>query len=580
MPAVRVLYGRDISSFTMYGNRFAGGVLCAIWLDALATTQTLDLAEVAVVDGALVAGDPMTEVTSDEDGLIQFFGPANYDGPLWVTSANATKPLLIRPIYATPSPTPESILGSALADDAVDARILAPDAVDTSAIVDLNVTTGKIAAGAVTTAKIADDAVTTGKIAAGAVGTTDLADGAVTDAKVSDVALAKVTGAGTAAGLNVPASGDATSGQVVKGSDSRLTDTRTPKAHKASHATGQADALAPSDIGAVPVTRTLNPGTGLTGGGDLSADRTLGVAAGGIGTTQLADGAVTADKIAANAVGSSELADNAVDTAAIADGTVTLRKTLGAYLAPSTNVTLTAEDGVVAVDTTAGARTLTLPAASAMTGRALRIIKTGGANVLTVQRAGSDTILPSSGTRTSVAFPSDCAMGELLIVSSGTGWHVVSGQASDETAGSRLYKWSQALAGGSTGAEVGFRLVSYDSGLRDVSADLVNSWRTNTADGAFDVRRRNGVLTLRAHIGAGTVGAGIWAATAGFRPAKSTYFTVSNGLTGATIGGGQWAETSGTLMRYTSNADAWTSITAPSESVLPTSLPGSAKAEA
>lgn len=36
---------------------------------------------------------------------------------------------------------------------------------------------------------------------------------------------------GTAASLDVPTSGDATSGQVVKGSDTRLTDSRTPTAH-------------------------------------------------------------------------------------------------------------------------------------------------------------------------------------------------------------------------------------------------------------------------------------------------------------------------------------------------------------
>lgn len=43
----------------------------------------------------------------------------------------------------------------------------------------------------------------------------------------------------------------------------------------------------------VPTTRTITAGTGLTGGGDLSADRTVAIAAGGVGPTQLAATAVT-----------------------------------------------------------------------------------------------------------------------------------------------------------------------------------------------------------------------------------------------------------------------------------------------
>ncbi len=205
-----------------------------------------------------------------------------------------------------------------------------------------------------------------------------------------------------------------------------------------------------------------------------------------VDTAAIQDDAVTADKIAAdavgtseiaaNAVGSSELADNAVDTAAIATGAVTPIKTVGVVQAKTANYTVLSSDSVVTADTTAGVVTLTLPAASAMTGRSLRIIKTAGANTLTVQRAGSDTIIPSSGTRTSVAFPAGATFGEMELVSNGTAWYALGGQASDESVGARMWKWEQALAASSTTAAVGWQMVHADTGWRDVSASLATGW--------------------------------------------------------------------------------------------------------
>jgi hypothetical protein len=66
---------------------------------------------------------------------------------------------------------------------------------------------------------------------------------------------------------------------VVEG-DSRLGDARFPTPHKSTHTTGGPDALTPGDIGAVPTSRSITAGTGLTGGGDLTANRTLAVSYG------------------------------------------------------------------------------------------------------------------------------------------------------------------------------------------------------------------------------------------------------------------------------------------------------------
>lgn len=67
---------------------------------------------------------------------------------------------------------------------------------------------------------------------------------------VVTLANTDISGLGTASTLDVPASGDASSAQVVKGNDGRLSDARTPTAHHGSHAYGGSDAIVPGDMAA------------------------------------------------------------------------------------------------------------------------------------------------------------------------------------------------------------------------------------------------------------------------------------------------------------------------------------------
>jgi hypothetical protein len=77
-----------------------------------------------------------------------------------------------------------------------------------------------------------------------------------------------------------------------------------------------ADSLVTSTVS---TSRTISTGTGLTGGGDLSANRTLSISSGGVGTTQLADSGVTTAKIADGAVTPAKMSQKL--TAATAQGT-------------------------------------------------------------------------------------------------------------------------------------------------------------------------------------------------------------------------------------------------------------------
>ena len=155
-------------------------------------------------------------------------------------------------------------------------------------------------------------------IANGGVGTTQLADNNVTDAKINGVSGSKVTGtvanatnAVNATNLTGNLTGDVTGTQVatavtrLQGRNFASTAPIDGQVIKFNTATSQWEPGTDNTSSGGGGTITgVAPGTGLTGGG-ATGNVTLGIANGGVGTTQLADNNVTDAKI--NSVSGSKI---------------------------------------------------------------------------------------------------------------------------------------------------------------------------------------------------------------------------------------------------------------------------------
>lgn len=101
--------------------------------------------------------------------------------------------------------------------------------------------------------------------------------------------LSAVTDAGTAASRNVPASGNATSSQVVLGSDTRLTDARAATAHASSHRCTGADFPAP--VVATPASLSSGQNNWAPGTADIVyASSSTAVTITGLSATDVVDG--------------------------------------------------------------------------------------------------------------------------------------------------------------------------------------------------------------------------------------------------------------------------------------------------
>jgi hypothetical protein len=114
--------------------------------------------------------------------------------------------------------------------------------------------------------------------------------------------LSTISDAGTAAALNVPAAGNAAAGEVVKGNDGRLTDSRTPTAHASTHASAGSDPIT------IAESQVTNLTTDLAAKAPLASPTFTGTpaaptATAGTNTTQLATTAFVTSAVAAGGGG-------------------------------------------------------------------------------------------------------------------------------------------------------------------------------------------------------------------------------------------------------------------------------------
>ena len=141
-----------------------------------------------------------------------------------------------------------------------------------------------------------------------------------------------------------------------------------------------------------------------------------------------------------------------------AEGWVTPIRTSGGYVAKTSLYTATNDDRVI--NCTSGTYTITLPTAVSQAGREF-VINNSGSGVITVDGASAETV---AGAATQVL----SGRGRLRIVSDGSNWVVIDGSYADESVGRRLFQWD---ANNSR-----WQMTYGDTGWRDVSADLINSY--------------------------------------------------------------------------------------------------------
>jgi hypothetical protein len=115
-----------------------------------------------------------------------------------------------------------------------------------------------------------------------------------------------------------------------------------------------------ASVGAVPSSRTITGGGGLTGGGDLSADRVISIAAGGVGFSQLADSGVVAGTYGS----ASEIPVLTVDAKGRVEIATTAAISLSGYVPTSRSIIAGA--GLTGGGTLAADRTISLSLSAAL----------------------------------------------------------------------------------------------------------------------------------------------------------------------------------------------------------------------
>ena len=190
-----------------------------------------------------------------------------------------------------------------------------------------------------------------------------------------------LTGGGTlTADRTLTVSYGTTAGTSAQGNDTRLSDARTPTAHKSTHATGGTDALSPADIGAEPAITTLAVAKGGTGAvtltGLVKGTGTTAMVAATAGTDYVVpSGNITGT--AANVTGTDAVANGGSGQTSFTNGQLLIGNTTGNTL---TKATLTAGNGIIMTN---GAGAITIATTGSYLADALIVAGGGGGGTWT-----------------------------------------------------------------------------------------------------------------------------------------------------------------------------------------------------